>query len=47
MFGEEDTFDYIVQGNEFVRRQGETFNYGPLNYYQRPDEQYAAGAFVH
>ena len=42
VFGEEDTFDYIVQGNEFVRRQGETFNY-----YQRPDEQYAAGAFAH
>ncbi len=36
-----------MQGNEFVRRQGETFNYGPLNYYQRPDEQYAAGALAH
>ena len=39
--------DYIVQGNEFVPRQGETFNYGPLNYYQRPDEQYSFGAFAH
>ena len=46
LFGD-DTFDYIVQGREFVRRQGETFNYGPLNYYQRPDEQYAAGTFAH
>ena len=23
------------------------FNYGPLNYYQRPDEQYTSGAFLH
>ena len=38
--------DYIVQGHEFVPRQGETFNYGPLNYYQRPDEQYSFGAFA-
>ncbi len=37
--------DFIVQGDEFVPRRGETFNYGPLNYYQRPDEQYAFGAF--
>ena len=39
--------DYIVSGNEFVPRQGETFNYGPLNYYQRPDEQWTYGAFTH
>ena len=39
--------DYIVQGHEFVPRQGETFNYGPLNYYQRPDEQYSIGSFAH
>ena len=39
--------DYIVQGDQFVARQGETFNYGPLNYYQRPDEQYAFGTFAH
>lgn len=38
--------DYIVSGNEFVPRQGETFNYGPLNYYQRPDEQWTYGAFT-
>ena len=38
--------DFIVQGHEFVPRQGETFNYGPLNYYQRPDEQYTFGAFA-
>jgi iron complex outermembrane receptor protein len=23
------------------------YNYGPLNYYQRPDERYTAGAFLH
>ncbi len=28
-------------------RQGETFNYGPLNYFQRPDERYTFGAFAH
>ena len=39
--------DYIVSANEFVPRQGETFNYGPLNYYQRPDEQYTFGGFAH
>ena len=39
--------DYIVQGNEFVPRRGETFNYGPLNYYQRPDERYTFGGFAH
>ena len=39
--------DYIVSGHEFVPRQGETFNYGPLNYYQRPDEQYTFGGFAH
>jgi iron complex outermembrane recepter protein len=24
-----------------------SYNFGPLNYYQRPDEQYTAGAFLH
>ena len=38
--------DFIVSGNEFVPRQGETFNYGPLNYYQRPDRQWTYGAFT-
>jgi iron complex outermembrane recepter protein len=26
---------------------GNAYNYGPLNYFQRPDEQYTAGAFLH
>lgn len=35
---------YYVQGDQFV--PGSTlYNYGPLNYYQRPDERYTAGAF--
>ena len=38
--------DFIVSGDRFVARQGETFNYGSLNYYQRPDEQYSLGAFT-
>ncbi len=38
--------DFIVAGDQFVPRSGETFNYGPLNYYQRPDEQYSMGAFA-
>jgi len=42
-----DAFDFIVRGNEFVDRQGETYNYGPLNYYQRPDERHTFGAFAH
>ena len=30
----------LAQGKENI------FNYGPLNYYQRPDERYTAGAFA-
>ena len=40
-------FDYIVEGDQFVARQGETYNYGPANYFQRPDERYTFGAFAH
>ena len=39
-------FDYIVEGDRFVPRQGEVFNYGPYNYFQRPDERYTFGAFA-
>ncbi len=31
---------------EFVPRDGESYNYGPLNYFQRPDERYTAGMFA-
>jgi outer membrane receptor protein involved in Fe transport len=40
-------FDYTVQGDQFVPRNNLTYNYGPLNYYQRPDERYTLGAFAH
>jgi outer membrane receptor protein involved in Fe transport len=40
-------FDYIVQGNDFVQRQGELYNYGPLNYFQRPDKRKTFGGFAH
>ena len=47
-FGEtESPFDYIVQGDQFVDRLGATYNYGPANYFQRPDERYTFGAFAH
>lgn len=41
-----DAFDYKVAGSEFVPRGGTTYNYGPENFYQRPDERYTFGAFA-
>ena len=38
-----DSFDYKVEGDRFVPRDGATYNYGPPNYFQRPDERWAAG----
>ena len=35
---------YYVDGNQFVPGN-QVFNYGPLNYYQRPDERYTGGVF--
>jgi len=46
-FGGPGGFDYIVQGNEFVPWQGETYNYGAVNYQQRPDKRYTLGSFAH
>ncbi len=34
---------YRVEGNQLVLG-GDIYNYGPLNFYQRPDERYTAGA---
>ena len=42
-----ESFDYKVEGDQFVPRQGTLFNYGPSNYYQRPDERWTAGLFAH
>ena len=43
----DNPFDYIVQGDQFVDRQSVTYNYGPANFFQRPDERYTFGAFAH
>ena len=37
--------DLKVQGDEFVPRDGQTFNYNPTNFFQRPDERFNAGFF--
>lgn len=34
-------------GNVVPFSKANLFNYGPLNYFQRPDERYTAGAFLH
>jgi iron complex outermembrane receptor protein len=40
-------YDFIVAGDQFAPRAGLLYNYGPLNYFQRPDERYTFGAFGH
>ena len=42
----ESPFDFMVQGDQFVDRQGTTYNYGPANFFQRPDERYTFGVFA-
>ena len=37
--------DVKVQGDEFVPRAGQTFNYNPTNFFQRPDDRVNAGFF--
>jgi outer membrane receptor protein involved in Fe transport len=47
-FGAGDGFDFIIgNGNEFVDRQGELYNYQPPNHLQRPDERVTVGAVGH
>ncbi|MFZ5670569.1 MAG: TonB-dependent receptor plug domain-containing protein [Pseudomonadota bacterium] len=46
------TFDYTISsatGNTFIPWSSarDQYNYGPLNYYQRPDERYALGVMGH
>jgi outer membrane receptor protein involved in Fe transport len=36
-----------AQGNIRPFTAADVYNYGPLNYYQRPDERYAISAFAH
>lgn len=37
--------DLKAQGDEFVPRAGQTFNYNPTNFFQRPDDRVNAGFF--
>ena len=37
--------DLKALGDEFVPREGQTFNYNPTNFFQRPDERLNAGFF--
>jgi len=40
--------DYVLNDNSNTLRDraGDVYNYGPLNYMQRPDEKWSAGGFV-
>lgn len=38
---------YTVEGDQFVPWDGTYYNYGPVNYFQRPDERYTGGVFGH
>jgi iron complex outermembrane recepter protein len=39
---------FDVSGSTFVPRTGtNVYNFGPSNYYQRPDDRYTLGAFAH
>jgi outer membrane receptor protein involved in Fe transport len=46
-FDDFGNYDFTVQGDQFVNRDGLLYNYGPLNYFQRPDKRYTFGAFAH
>ena len=41
-----ESFDYMVEGDRFVPRQGATYNYGPANHFQRPDRRWTAGVLA-
>ncbi len=43
-----DNADYLVDPvtGDFIERNGEVFNYGPYNFYQRDDKNYTGGAFI-
>ncbi|WKD49006.1 TonB-dependent receptor domain-containing protein [Microbulbifer spongiae] len=42
-----ESFDYVVDGDGLAPRDGRLYNFGPLNYFQRPDERWTMGAFAH
>ena len=37
--------DWKVSGNNFVNRDGQTYNYNPTNFFQRPDDRINMGFF--
>ena len=37
--------DWKVSGNEFIDRAGQTYNYNPTNFFQRPDDRQNMGFF--
>ena len=37
--------DFKVQGNDFVPRAGQAYNYNPTNFFQRPDDRFNSGFF--
>ncbi len=41
-----DSFDYIVEGDQFVPRDGKLYNFAPNNFFQRPDSRASFGAFA-
>ena len=41
------SFDYKVEGDQFVPREDTLYNYAPTNYFQRPDRRWTAGLFAH
>ncbi|WP_288131013.1 TonB-dependent receptor [Microbulbifer sp.] len=47
LFSPFDGTYYTVSGDEFVEWDGSYYNYGPLNYFQRPDERWTMGVFGH
>jgi len=44
-FSDFATIDFIVEGDQFVPRNGLLYNFGPENFYQRPDERTTLGGF--
>ena len=41
-----DGLYFQVEGDQFVPWDGSYYNYGPLNYFQRPDKRFTGGAFA-
>ena len=42
-----ESFDYKVEGHQFVPREGTLYNHTPTTYFQRPDRRWTAGLFAH